>query len=44
MCQKLNQQKIQLRNTFDTIRQRGYRQYKDKVKNFDENNFVFFVF
>lgn len=44
MCQKLNQHKIQLHNTFDTVRQLGYRQYKNKVKIFSKNNFVVLFF
>ena len=40
MCQNALACENALNNVFDTIRQRGYRQYKNKVKRLGENNFV----
>jgi hypothetical protein len=40
MCQNGFAGKNRLNNVFDTMRQRGYRQYRNKVKSVIENNFV----
>jgi hypothetical protein len=42
MCQNALARENALNNVFDTIRQRGYRQYKNKVKCLFEISRLFF--